>query len=452
MQRQQCRRLSLVLAGVLVLLSVVACGDTGPRYSIFTQQPQQGSGEAIDLQTADQIHPLWAYRPESGAPESITSAAGVVYVSYLSNGSAVGTVGAGGNGTPGNITPTPTVSGESGSVLDAIDAQSGQRLWRFQAPEFLDFGARPLVTNETVYVALTYQVCAVNAHSGMARWCAEDIDRTKDEEYIVDGELAFENGLLFVGAYHTLIAVDAATGKRIWSVQTPMRSSHLVTGNDLVYVSAADGHVSAFDARTGQQVWVATQVPDTPFPNTFAPVPYLDQGTLYVLSGRTLAAYQGERGDVLWHVSLDGGEWGGDVFPPLSVFANVGGTPYLLALERNDSTLISPISTQLVAYNLQTHQQMWSKQLPGQVVQALALSADVVYVASATFDHPHASPSERHFWLTMMDLRSGQAARQLQDNDASFRVSQLVGADDFLFVLGYFLDSGGDSPVYALGR
>ena len=71
----------------------------------------------------------------------------------------------------------------------------------------------------------------------------------------------------------------------MWSVQTPMRSSHLVTGDGLVYVSAADGQLSALDARTGQQVWRATQVPDTPFPNPFAPVPFLDEGTLYVLSG-----------------------------------------------------------------------------------------------------------------------------------------------------------------------
>ncbi len=155
------------------------------------------------------------------------------------------------------------------------------------------------------------------------------------------------------------------------------------------------------------------------------------------------------RGDVLWHVSLDGGERGGEVSPPLPVFANVGGTPYLLALELNDST---PISTQLVAYDLQTHQHMWSKQLPGQDGKALALSSDVVYVASATIDHPYPSPSDRHFWLSMIDLRSGQAARQLQNNDSSFQVSQLVGADGLLFVLGHFLDSGVGSRVYALGK
>src|SRR5690348_9681746 len=83
MQRQWCHRLSLAWASIFALLGLVACGDAAPRYSVFTQQPQQGSGAAIDLPSANQIHPLWAYQPDIGSLESITSAAGVVYISYL---------------------------------------------------------------------------------------------------------------------------------------------------------------------------------------------------------------------------------------------------------------------------------------------------------------------------------------------------------------------------------
>jgi outer membrane protein assembly factor BamB len=447
MQRglQSCRRLSLVWASIFALLGVVACGDPPPSFSIFAQQPQQGSGEAITLQTANQIHPLWMYQPGNGTSGSIISASGIVYVSYLSDVSVVGA-----EGNTGNI--TPTVSSGSVSVLDAIDVHSGRRLWRFQAPELPDFGVSPLVANETIYLPLSYHICALNAQSGVVHWCAEVIDRANDAEYIVDGELALANGVLFVGASHTLIAVDASTGKRMWSAQPPMRSSHLVTGDDLVYVSAADGQLSALDASTGQQVWRATQVTDTPFPNSWAPVPFLDDGTLYVLSGRTLAAYDGRRGDQLWHVSVDGGKYGGNVFPAGPVFANVGGTPYMLAFETNDSTLITPLTTQLVAYNLHTHQQMWSKQLPGQFGATLAVSSDAVYVASTTIDRAYPSPSDRHYWLTMVDLRSGQVARQLQNNDSSFRIGQLLGDDGRLFVLGDYVIGGYGSRVFALGR
>ena len=442
---RRCHRLSLVWVSIIALLGVVACGDPPPSSSVFAPQPQQGSGEAIDLQSASQIHPLWAYQPDTVLSTALTSARGIVYISYDSN---VSIVGAGDN--TGNF--TPTLSGGSVSVLDAVDAPSGRRLWRFQAPELPDVAARPVVVNETIYFALSYHVCALNAQNGAVRWCTEVIDRANNAEYIVDGELTFANGLLFVGAYQTLIAVDAATGKRVWSAQTPMRSSHLAPGDGLVYVSAADGQISAFDTSAGQQVWRATQVPDTPFPNSFAPVPYLDVGTLYALSGRKLVAYQGRRGDLLWQVSLNGGDDGGNLFPPGPVFADVGGTPYMLALELNGSTLITPVTTQLIVYNLHTHQPLWSKQLPGQFGEALALSSDEVYVASATFDRAYPSPSQRHFWLTMMDLRSGQVARQLQNNDSSFRIGQLLGDDGRLFVVGQYVDSGNRSRVYALGR
>ena len=124
----------------------------------------------------------------------------------------------------------------------------------------------------------------------------------------------------------------------------------------------------------------------------------------------------------------------------------------MLAFETDVNHLFNSFSTRLVAYNLQTHQQVWSKQLPGQGGEALALSSDVVYVASATIDRAYPSPSQRHYWLTMMDLRSGQAARQLQNNDSSFRISQLLGDDGRLFVVGQYEDSGNRSKVYALGR
>jgi outer membrane protein assembly factor BamB len=428
----------------MALFGVVACGDPPPSFSIFAQQPQQGSGEAIDLQSANQIHPLWAYQPDNVLTTALTSARGIVYVNYDSN---VSKVGAGDN--PGNITPSPDI--QTQSVLDAVDASSGRRLWRFQVPALLDNVARPVLVNETIYLALSHHICALNAQSGAVRWCAEVTDRTKDAEYLVDGEMAFEDGLLFVGAYHTLIALDATTGKRMWSVQTPMRSSHLATGEGLVYVSANDGQISAFDATTGQQMWRQTQVPDTPFPNTFAPVPFLDDGTLYVLSGRKLVAYQGMRGDLLWQVSLDG-ENGGDITSPGPVFASVGGTPYMLAFETDVNHLFNSFSTRLVAYNLQTHQQVWSKGLEGQGGQALALSSDVVYVASATIDRAYPSLSDRHYWLTMTDLRSGQVARQLQNNDSSFEIRQLLGDDGRLFVVGQYVDSGNRTKVYALGR
>lgn len=219
-----CRWLALVCASIVVLLAEVACGGSaGTPYSVFTQKPQPGSGAAISSQTAKQMHPLWKYQPQETLFGGITSAKEIVYVSYESSPGLVG------DGRSIEHFDQPEM-GSNVSVLDALDAQSGNRLWRFQASESLDFATKPLVAGDSVYFALAFHVCALDGQTGKLRWCSTVVDRQNNEEYLLDGEIAYEDGLLFLGAYHTLIAVDATTGKQVWSVPVLMRSSHMVTG------------------------------------------------------------------------------------------------------------------------------------------------------------------------------------------------------------------------------
>jgi hypothetical protein len=70
------RHLLLLCAGIVALLGVVACGDPPPSFSALTPRPQSGSGEAIDLQSADQIHLLWAYQPDTVALATLNGARG----------------------------------------------------------------------------------------------------------------------------------------------------------------------------------------------------------------------------------------------------------------------------------------------------------------------------------------------------------------------------------------
>lgn len=451
MQRflRKCHCLSLVCASVVALLGGVACSgaNTNSSFSIFNQRTQQGSGAAITPQTADHIHPLWSYQPGETVFGGITSTRGIVYVRYESNTSIVG------NGeSTANFDQTER--GGEVSVLDALDSQRGSRVFRFQVPESFDDSAGPLVVEDTVYLALTYHVCALNGQTGKLRWCSAVINRKNDAEYLLDGEMAYENGLLFLGAYHTLIAVDATTGKRVWSAPVLMRSSHLVAGNNLVYVSALGGKLMAFGARSGQQVWHIALPPDAPDPDdpsgNFAPVPLLGDGVLYIFTGKRLMTFQGSSGSLLWQVqvTLDG-EYQFEE-PPFPIVENVGGTAYAVALVETATN--SQIASELVAYNLHTHKQAWRKQLEGAYPQAVGVSSGVVYAASLQSDGPWSPQPRWHFWLSMVDIRSGQLLRQLQNNDSSFRVDQLVGGDGRLYVSGSFPDLGQRRVVYALGN
>ena len=141
----------------------------------------------------------------------------------------------------------------------------------------------PLAVEGVIYVASGYSfVHAVDAKTGKLLW------RFDPEVFKVAGTklrtgwgirgLAFWKGRLFVGTHDgRLIAVDAKTGKQVWSVQTvdPADGS-FISGpprvfNDKVVIGfgggdfgAVRGYVTAYDTNTGKQLWRWWTVPGDP--------------------------------------------------------------------------------------------------------------------------------------------------------------------------------------------
>jgi quinohemoprotein ethanol dehydrogenase len=127
------------------------------------------------------------------------------------------------------------------SVIHAVDAKTGELLWRYD-PEV---------------------------------WKADPV-----KHRIAWGSrgLAFWKGHLFVGTVDgRLIAVDAETGKLVWSTMTiEDNDSRYITGaprvfNDKVVIGhggaefgATRGYVTAYDTATGEQVWRFYIVPGNP--------------------------------------------------------------------------------------------------------------------------------------------------------------------------------------------
>ncbi|MET0282742.1 MAG: PQQ-dependent dehydrogenase, methanol/ethanol family [Steroidobacteraceae bacterium] len=126
------------------------------------------------------------------------------------------------------------------SKLYAFDARNGQQLWKFD----------PQVPGEW----------AVNA-------CCDVVNR---------GAAAW-NGKIFIGAIDgRLIAVDAASGQKVWETQTTPRDKpytitgapRVVKGLVLIGQGGAEysmrGFISAYDAETGKLVWRWYTVPGDP--------------------------------------------------------------------------------------------------------------------------------------------------------------------------------------------
>ena len=129
----------------------------------------------------------------------------------------------------------------SWSVVHAIDARSGKRLWTYD----------PKVDKEK-----GYKGCCDVVNRGVALW----------------------KGKVFVGVYDgRLVALDAVTGKVVWEKDTIVSKEHsyTITGAPRVFNGkvvignggaeyGVRGYVTAYDAETGNQAWRWFTVPGDP--------------------------------------------------------------------------------------------------------------------------------------------------------------------------------------------
>ena len=191
------------------------------------------------------------------------------------------------NSEPGSwMTEGRTYDGQRYSPLKQINADNIKQLglaWHYDITDG-KYGqeATPIVVDGVMYVSTDLsRVRALDAKTGKELWT---FDPEVDGGWLLHVCCGFVNrgvavweGKVYVGTLDgRLIAIDAKTGKQIWSTQTFEKSrGYAITGAPIVVKGKviignagaetnARGYVTAYDAETGKQIWRFYTVPGNP--------------------------------------------------------------------------------------------------------------------------------------------------------------------------------------------
>jgi len=192
--------------------------------------------------------------------------------------------------------------GTSGGDLVALDVKTGTERWRDRLTGDNGGVGNTAFADNTVYAATEGAgFFAVDAASGAVRWRV-DVGVEQTGTPVVDGGVAYIGAGADESAGH-LRAVDATTGRILWTTKDPIGSPTIKDG-----VGYAQAPVLAFevalDLKTGNELW-RTKFPGggTTRAAVIAPgalfVPQDGEHRIYALDPAT--------GLELWHFDLDGG-------------------------------------------------------------------------------------------------------------------------------------------------
>ena len=172
------------------------------------------------------------------------------------------------------------------SKLKKIDAGNVDKLglvWSYDLESNRGVEATPVVIDGIMYVTASWSIVhAIDTRTGKRLWVFDPkVDRSAGYKGccdVVNRGVAVWKGRVFVASYDgRLIALDAATGNKVWEKDTIIdrKMSYTITGAPRVYKGkviignggaeyGVRGYITAYDAMSGEQKWRWFVVPGDP--------------------------------------------------------------------------------------------------------------------------------------------------------------------------------------------
>lgn len=192
-------------------------------------------------------------------------------------------------------------------------------------------------------------------------------------------------GKVFVFSGQSLIAIQAQSGKKLWTYGTnlqPVVAYH----NGVVYGSTSDGKIFALSASTGKRLWLSSI--NIANPSAIQAI----GNTLFVMNVSETHAFQLKTGKKLWTNIEQYSDWGGDT-----------------VIESGDVILRSFLmpgastSTQLNAIDKKTGKKLWGIYRQGAPIK---IEGDLVYSILDNYV-PNLDNPERNVTVSVINLKTG---------------------------------------------
>lgn len=221
------------------------------------------------------------------------------------------------------VTPTVAngvfyVSMDYNQTLYAYNASTGKKLWTYSLPSGTSdfFSTAPTIFNNLVYIGDNYGfVHAINTTNGVQAWTFANHDGSNIETTpaVVKGVVYVSSGNTRLRGTPTIYAINATTGKLIWSVtnQVPVTDTTFIAATTTtLYLWSGD--VYAFNVSTGAFLWKTQTGGAAGSPSA---APSVANGVVYAGSAEgNIFAFNASNGKQLWKYTT-----GAAVYSPLVI-------------------------------------------------------------------------------------------------------------------------------------
>jgi len=262
-------------------------------------------GKVYALNTVDGT-PLWQsqFAPSNGAVLKVVdgrvyvfSVDGTIYALNANDGSPLWHYqysSTGGNYTAGVVDNGTIYIGSSDGNVYALNAANGSLLWNFRTENpsdtvFVGSGIICVASQPADVSDFSESFYGLRPSDGKQLWYFH-IDSYGNDPYPVVG-----NGMVYIGTIDTLDVLDANTGSLSWQQKVEIVNG-MTLANGIIYVSAGDGGVYAYNADTGTPLWNQPAGLNESGPLAANKIVYV--GTRY--NGR-LIAFGATTGKILWN-------------------------------------------------------------------------------------------------------------------------------------------------------